>query len=365
MSINDNLSLVLHKTGDLRLENKELPIATEPGPNEVLCKTHSCGICGSDISLWKKGGIGQYVINQPQVLGHECSALVVKVGVNVKHLVAGDRVAIEPAVPCRRCNYCKTGIYNHCPMANIQLKGVPPMPGMLCRQFTHPADFCFKLPANITYEEGAMVEPLTVAVQAVRRVKLTIGQSVLICGAGTIGQMCLAVAKAYGAAKVIITDINEFRLNVAKQMGADQTILIDPTKSSTDDGIDDIIHQILGNERGQGVDVTLECTGSENSTQVAINSTRKAGKVGLIGLGPQQVTVPLVTVAIRELDIVGVFTYRNCFPMAIHLLETGKVNIKSLVTHKYRLEQSMDAFNKMIEPDNNAIKIQIQCNKDF
>jgi len=150
---------------------------------------------------------------------------------------------------------------------------------------------------------------------------------------------------------------------VAKQMGADETIHINLKTFDVDSYVAKIKAALGGD--GQGANITFECTGNEGSTKIAIYSTNNGGKVALVGLGPLEVKAPLVNASLREVDIIGVCRFRNCYPMAIYLLETGKVNLKPLVTHKYPLEQSLDAFKKMIEMDNNAIKVLIQCNKDF
>lgn len=180
------------------------------------------GICGSDVHYWVNGRIGDFVVTKPMVLGHEAAGVVQEVGKGVTHLKAGcisyafcknliliflfilgDRVAIEPGVPCRTCDYCKGGRYNLC--LEMAFCATPPFDGNLARFYTHAADFCYKLPDHMTMEEGALLEPLSVAVHACRRAGVTIGQKILICGAGPIGLVCLLTAKAMGASTVIIT----------------------------------------------------------------------------------------------------------------------------------------------------------------
>ncbi|RWS28433.1 sorbitol dehydrogenase-like protein [Leptotrombidium deliense] len=197
----DNLSAVLMKKDVLLLQ--QMPLPENPKNDEVLLATHTVGICGSDVHYWTHGRIGNFVVEKPMILGHETSATVVAVGENVKHLKPGDRVATEPGVPCRQCNFCKEGKYNLC--ENIFFFATPPDDGTLTRFFKHPADFCFKLPDHVSYEEGALLEPLSVGVHACKRAGVTVGSDVLVCGAGPIGLVTMLTAKAFGARKVCIT----------------------------------------------------------------------------------------------------------------------------------------------------------------
>ena len=212
----DNLTAILYKTGDIRLEQTDVP---KPDPHQVLLKMDSVGICGSDVHYWTHGAIGDFIVRAPMVLGHEAAGVVTEVGEAVSHLKAGDRVAIEPGVPCRMCSLCKTGVYNLCP--DMQFCATPPVHGNLCKYYVHAADFCYKLPDSLSLEEGALMEPLAVGVHACRRAGVCIGKRVLICGAGPIGLVNLLTAKAMGASEVVITDIAENRLEVAKSLGAD------------------------------------------------------------------------------------------------------------------------------------------------
>uniref|UniRef100_A0ABD2WZ25 Sorbitol dehydrogenase n=1 Tax=Trichogramma kaykai TaxID=54128 RepID=A0ABD2WZ25_9HYME len=174
----------------------------EPKNDEVLLKMACVGICGSDVHYLVNGRIGDFILNKPMIMGHEASGTVIKLGKEVKHLKIGDKVAIEPGIPCRVCNFCKKGKYNLC--AEMKFCATPPIDGNLQQYYTHPADLCFKLPKNVTLEEGALAEPLSVAVHACKRAKVRVGSKVMIIGAGTIGLMILVTAKAMGADKVVI-----------------------------------------------------------------------------------------------------------------------------------------------------------------
>jgi len=193
-------------------ENRDIP---KPKARNVLLKIHTVGICGSDVHYWAHGRCGPFVMKSPIVLGHECSGIVVEVGQGVKNLKPGDRVAIEPGVPCQTCIYCRSGRYNLCP--DVVFLATPPYDGSLATYIEHPATFCYKMPEHMSFEEGALLEPLSVGVQACRLSHVQAGSHVLITGAGPVGLVSLLVAKASGATKVIVVDLLENRLAVAKK----------------------------------------------------------------------------------------------------------------------------------------------------
>ncbi|KAK7486799.1 hypothetical protein BaRGS_00021946 [Batillaria attramentaria] len=336
-----NLTAILYEKGDLRLEDKPVP---EPGPGQVQLCMQQVGICGSDVHYWTHGEIGDFVVRAPMVLGHEASAVVSKLGPGVTSLKVGDRVAIEPGVPCRRCNYCKTGRYNLC--LDMKFCATPPYDGNLARYYIHDADFCFKLPDHVSFEEGALLEPLSVGVHACNRGNVSLGSKVLICGAGPIGIVNLLTAKARGAAKS--------RLDFAKTMGADGVIKVtsrDPKETAAQ------VEEVLGEK----ADITIECSGAPPSIRTAIYSTRSGGRVVLVGLGPDTVELPVVNAAVREVDIVGIFRYVNCYPTALAMIASGKVNVKPMVTHRYSLEQALQAFEAAKRGE--GVKIMISCGR--
>ncbi|XP_061038176.1 sorbitol dehydrogenase isoform X1 [Eubalaena glacialis] len=398
----ENLSLVVHGPGDLRLENYPIP---EPGPNEVLLKMHSVGICGSDVHYWQHGRIGDFVVKKPMVLGHEASGTVIKVGSLVKHLKPGDRVAIEPGAPREADEFCKIGRYNLSP--TIFFCATPPDDGNLCRFYKHNANFCYKLPDNVTFEEGALIEPLSVGIHACRRAGVTLGHRVFVCGAGPIGLVSLLVAKAMGASQVVVTglksppgddqvraeeetllkllgeggccreedlalymwtsdaytahlvlrrvsalDLSASRLSKAKEVGADFLLQI------SNESPQEIANKVEG-LLGCKPEVTIECTGVETSIQAGIYATQSGGTLVLVGLGSEMTSVPLVHAATREVDIKGVFRYCNTWPMAISMLASKSVNVKPLVTHRFPLEKALEAFET--SKKGLGLKVMIKC----
>jgi len=347
----DNLTAILHKTGDIRLEQRDVP---EPDPEQVLLKMDSVGICGSDVHYWTHGAIGDFIVRAPMVLGHEAAGIVEKCGSNVTSLQVGDKVAIEPGVPCRLCTFCKTGVYNLCP--DMQFCATPPVHGNLARYYVHAADFCYKLPPNVSLEEGALMEPLAVGVHACRRAGVSLGKRVLICGAGPIGLVNLLTAQAMGASEVVITDIMENRLEVARNMGATHTYKAGGGKTAEEMSAE--VESMLG---GNKPDITIECSGVEDSIRFGIFSTKSGGCLVLVGLGKPEVRMPIVNAAVREVDIRGIFRYANCYPTAIAMVASGKVDVKPLITHRFQLEETLQAFETAKTGAGGAIKVMIKC----
>ncbi|XP_071964107.1 sorbitol dehydrogenase-like [Antedon mediterranea] len=348
-----NLSAILKKQGELVLEDTPIP---KPGKNEVQIRMQRVGICGSDVHYWTHGRIGHFIVEAPMILGHESSGIVSEVGEGVQHLKTGDRVAIEPGVPCRMCEFCKKGRYNLC--HDMVFCATPPVDGSLRRFYTHASDFCYKLPDHVSMEEGALLEPLSVAVHACRRAGVTLGNNVLICGAGPIGLMSMIVAKAMGAAVIAITDIDEGRLNKAKELGVNYTVKVDSRDGKV---MAAKIEEIMGCQP----DVTIECSGAEPSVQTSVYATKSGGMVVLVGMGPNEMlSAPLINAGVREVDIRGIFRYANCYPIALSMIASGQVNVKPLITHHFDLEKTMDAFETAKTGAGGAIKVMIHCGDD-
>ncbi|CAG9856374.1 unnamed protein product [Phyllotreta striolata] len=352
--IKDNLSAVLYGINDMRLEQRPIPV---PKDNQVLLQMEVVGICGSDVHYLTTGCCGPFVVKEPMVIGHEASGTVVEVGKNVKNLKPGDRVAIEPGVPCRYCTYCKTGKYHLC--KDLFFCATPPDDGNLSRYYVHDADFCWKLPSNMSLEEGAIMEPLSVGVHACKRAGIKVGDVCLIAGAGPIGLVTLLSAKAMGASKIVITDIMDVKLNMAKQLGADHALKID--RNMTEEQIVKKVHELLGEEPN----VTFDCTGIESSVRICVAAAGLAGVVVLVGMGKVEMTLPLGSALIREVDVRGTFRYVNDYPTSIELVSTGRINVKPLITHHFTLEESVKAFEVAKTQEGNPIKILIHANPNW
>ncbi|XP_019620327.1 PREDICTED: sorbitol dehydrogenase-like [Branchiostoma belcheri] len=282
---------------------------------------HSVGICGTDVHVLTEGSLGQSVLTGPTVSGHEASGTVRQVGEGVTHLAVGDRVAIEPCISCRYCTNCKAGRYYLCP--RLKACSIPPVHGLMCRYKVHPADLCYKLPDNVSLEEGALLEPLSVAVHACNR------------------------GRDY-------VDINAKRLEVAQQMGAHVTVHV--TSRDSQAMADQVVRALGGH-----ADVTIECSGAEAAVQTGIYATKSGGVMVQVGLGADMITIPLVDAALREVDIRGTFAYPNCYPTALSMVASGQVNVKPLVTHRYSLEQALEAFEVVKRGE--GIKVMVKCDK--
>ncbi|KAH9647305.1 Sorbitol dehydrogenase [Citrus sinensis] len=273
-----------------------------------------------------------FVVKEPMVIGHECAGVIEKVGSEVKTLVPGDRVALEPGISCWRCDHCKGGRYNLCP--EMKFFATPPVHGSLANQVVHPADLCFKLPDNVSLEEGAMCEPLSVGLHACRRANIGPETNVLIMGAGPIGLVTMLGARAFGAPRIVIVDVDDYRLSVAKELGADNIV-----KVSTN--LQDIAEEVekIQKAMGTGIDVSFDCAGFNKTMSTALSATRAGGKVCLVGMGHLEMTVPLTPAAAREVDVVGVFRYKNTWPLCLEFLRSGKIDVKPLITHRFGFSQ--------------------------
>ena len=318
---------------------------------EVLLKVLRVGICGSDVHIWQHGEIRGNYAKQPLVIGHEACGQVVEVGSNVTHLTAGDVVSIEPQIPCQDCPQCRSGRYNLCP--HVYFYGFPPNYGALSQFIKHHAGYCYKLPPGMTPEEGALLEPLSVAVFACQRAPVSLGQSVLVCGSGPIGLLVLMVAKAFGASHVCVTDLNEQRLKVAKTMGADSVVLC-----QTQDDPQEIANRAIA-AIGKAPDVTIDCVGVQSTVVTGIHATKVGGVLVNVGLGSLKVEIPLQTANTKEIDFKGIFRYRHTWPLAIQLVSEKRVDVEKLITHRFNLKDALEAFK--VAKSGVGIKVMIDC----
>ncbi|KAI1749679.1 GroES-like protein [Xylaria castorea] len=315
---------------------------------EVTIAIKSTGICGSDVHFWHAGCIGPMIVEGDHILGHESAGQIIAVHPSVTHLKVGDRVAVEPNVICNECEPCLTGRYNGC--EKVEFLSTPPVPGLLRRYVNHPAVWCHKI-GNMSYEDGAMLEPLSVALAGMQRSGIKLGDPVLVCGAGPIGLITLLCCKAAGACPVVITDIDEGRLKFAKEV-CPSVITYKVERMSAEDSAKAIVASFGGIEPA----VTMECTGVESSISSAIWATKFGGKVFVIGVGKNEMNFPFMRCSTREIDLVFQYRYCNTWPRAIRLLENGVIDLSKLVTHRYKLEDALEAFKTAADPKTGAIK---------
>ncbi len=309
---------VLHGTGNIVMEQRPVPV---PAPGEVLVEVAAVGVCGSDVHYYRHGRIGTYVVDKPLVLGHEASGVVVAAGPGVDGSLVGRRVALEPGVPCRRCRVCRSGRYNLCP--EIRFLGTPPVDGAFSRYLAHDADFVHPLPDALSFDAGALLEPLSVGVWASWKARIRPGDCVLVTGAGPIGLLAAQVARAGGASCVAVSDVEPYRLKLARRFGATETL--DPVNFPAAAGTD-------------GFDVLLECSGDPSAAASGIGAVRVAGRVVLVGMAPAaESLLPTQAIQNREIELTGTFRYAGTYPTAIRLAESGSVDLEGLVSGHYGL----------------------------
>jgi L-iditol 2-dehydrogenase len=315
---------VLRGAGDLAIEERPDPT---PAPHEVLVRVVSVGVCGSDVHYFEHGRIGSHVVDSPLVLGHEASGEVVGVGSSVTRLSVGQRVSIEPGVPDFSCGQCLAGRYNLC--EDMRFFATPPIDGAFAELVTVHEQFAHPVPDALSDDAAALLEPLSVGLWACRRGAVGAGSRVLVTGAGPVGLVAAQSALALGAASVIVTDVNEHRLTMAEELGATGAVDVSSTPVS---------------ESGLEVDVLLECSGHPAATADALRVVAPAGHVVLVGMGADEMSLPVSRIQERELTLTGTFRYAHTWPTAIALAASGRVQLDRLVTGHYGLEQVRDAL---------------------
>ncbi|PHH82318.1 hypothetical protein CDD82_6354 [Ophiocordyceps australis] len=323
-------------------------------PGEVTVAVRSTGICGSDVHFWRHGSIGPMVVQGQHILGHESAGEIVAKHPSVSHLEIGDRVAIEPNVICNECEPCRTGRYNGC--ESVEFLSTPPVPGLLRRRVNHPGVWCHKI-GDMSYENGSMLEPLSVALAGMQRAQMQLGDAVLVCGAGPIGLITMLCCAAAGACPLVITDISASRLAFAKQLCPRvDTHHIDAPNSPAED----VGKAIVASFGGVEPKLAMECTGVASSIAAAIWATKFGGKVFIIGVGKNEISIPFMRASVREIDIQLQYRYSNTWPRAIRLVKSGIIDLSRLVTHRFALEDAVAAFETSADPASGAIKVQIQ-----
>jgi len=300
-------------------------------PDQVLVRVSAVGVCGSDVHYYEHGRIGPYVVESPLVLGHELSGRIEEVGADVDPDRIGRRVAIEPQRPCRVCHECKSGRYNLCPA--MEFFATPPIDGAFSEFVAIQSDFAFDIPDSVSDEAAALVEPLSVGIWACKRAEVGPGSRVLVAGAGPIGIIVAQTARAFGASEVIVTDIDAGRREFALGHGASR--VLDPATDSLE---------------GLDVDAFIDATGAAPAVRSGIKAVRPAGRVILVGLGNDDVELPVSFIQNREIWVSGVFRYANTWPLAIDLVASGRVDLDSLVTARFSLADAERALTIGREP---------------
>ncbi len=341
---------VLRAPGRLVIEERPEPT---PGPGEVLARIAEVGVCGSDVHYWHEGGLGARRVTGPLILGHETAGEVVALGPGADRLRVGDRVVLEPGVPCGQCVFCRRGEYNLC--QDIRFMATPPVDGCLCEFVAWPQDWCYPMPDGMSYAAGALIEPAAVAVFALHLAALRPAASVAILGSSTIGLLTLQCARLAGAGKVIVTDVIPERLERARRFGADAVV---------DARGEDVPARIAALTDGLGADVVFEAAGAEATMQQCVNCARPGGDIVVIGICPQDVLpINLGDARRRAVRLQFVRRYRHVFPDAIDLAASGRLQLEPLVTHRFPLERVTEAFETALAGGGDVLKVVVEVSR--
>lgn len=336
-------SFLLYGQQDLRRVDLPVPL---PEENEVLIDVAFTGVCGSDQHYFRHGYCGRFIPKRPFALGHEFSGVIHSVGEKVTGFTPGDPVAIDPSMPCRKCRVCREGRYNLC--EDMRYFGSascdPHLNGSLAGLVVVPAENVYRLPKGISLKQASLLEPLCVAMHAVRQAGNIAGKSVLITGGGPIGQLTMRVLKAFGAAHIALSDIDPFARRFSLDHGADQVI---------DSNIPNAWSNMMP------VDIVMEASGVSTALAEGIKITRRGGTVVVVGTLPDEVLLPANLIMNRELAIHGSFRFANVFEDALNLVSKGIIRLDGLITHIFPFEQTPAAMEKALKKSK-VMKVVIQ-----
>jgi D-xylulose reductase len=340
-------ALVLEKVHDLKI--RDITIPEKLGPHDVRIKLHTVGVCGSDVHYYEWGAIGSFVVREPMVLGHEAAGTIVEVGEQVKHLAVGDRVCMEPGIPDPHSKATRLGIYNLDPA--VRFWATPPVHGVLRPTVVHPAAFTFKLPDSVSFAEGAMVEPLAVGMHAANKAQIRPGDVAVVMGAGPIGMLQILAALAGGCSQVIVTDVQQPKLDLAATLGPVMPVHV--AKES-------LVEAVMTLTDGWGADIVFECSGNEKAAASVFEPLCPGGKVIFVGIPGNPIPYNISAAQIKEARVEHVFRYAHVYPRAIALLGSGQLNVKPLITDKFTFAESIQAFEYSAHMPPTSVKVQIE-----
>jgi D-xylulose reductase len=343
-------ALVLEKQHELQMRDIDLPM--EVGPGMVRIAIHTVGVCGSDVHYYTHGRIGPFVVDAPMVLGHEAAGTVVEIGEEVTHLEVGDRVCMEPGVPDPNSRASRLGMYNVDP--GVTFWATPPVHGVLTPEVVHPANYTFKLPDNVSFAEGAMVEPFAVGMQAATKANITPGDTAVVLGAGPIGTMVAIAALAGGCARVIVADLAQPKLDIAARYQGVVPVNIREQP---------VVEEVKRLTDGWGADIVFECSGSPRAWETIMDLPRPGGAIVVVGLPVEPVRLDIAVASTKEIRIENVFRYAHQYERAIALMASGRVDLKPLISETFDFEDSIAAFDRAVEGRPDDVKLQIRVAK--
>lgn len=338
-----NTEAILVVPGTMRIQDAPMPV---PKDDEVLVKVEYVGICGSDIHGFESGPfIPPKDPNQKIGLGHECAGTVVGLGSKVTKFKIGDKVNIEPGIPCGKCKFCLEGHYNICPSVDF-MATQPNYKGALTNYLTHPESLTYKLPDNMDTMEGALVEPAAVGMHAAMEADVKPGKKIVILGAGCIGLMTLQACKCMGATEIVVVDVIEKRLNMAKQLGAME--VINGMKENTVERAKELLGE-------WGADIVFETAGSKITASQTTQLVMRGGKIMIVGTISGETPINFLSIN-REVKIQTVFRYANNYPMTIEAISSGRFDVKSMTTDIFDYQDVQRAFEESISRKAEIIK---------
>jgi L-iditol 2-dehydrogenase len=330
----------------MRLVERPRPV---PGAQEVLIRIESTGVCGSDVHYYEDGRIGNQVITPPLILGHEYAGVVEEAGSEADAGLLGKRVAVEPGIPCGRCEWCRTGHYNVC--REMFFPGGPGCDGAFAEYIAVHHAYCFPVPAGMSAAVAAMIEPLAVALHTVELAEVRPGDSVAIFGLGPIGLLTAQVSKLAGAGRVYGADLHAYRVAAGAAHGVD---------AGHDASREDARAAIWEATAGRGVDVAIDCTNRSAGMAQAVRVARPAGRCVLTGIsGHEEDPLPVSDARRKELTLRWCRRFRFNYPAAIALLADGRVDVASLITHSFPLERCPEALALVSETGDGVLKVSI------
>ena len=332
-----------------RIQIRDFQIEETMGPDDVKIQIKNVGICGSDIHYYSHGAIGSFVVKEPMVLGHEASGIILETGANVNHLKPGDKVCMEPGIPNPASSPYKMGMYNLDP--DVVFWATPPVHGCLRETVIHPGAFTFKLPENVSLEEGAMVEPLAIGLHSATKAGIKPGDVAVVTGCGTIGILTAVSALAGGCSKVIITDVMQEKLDLAERI--ENLIPVNIAKK-------DLLEVVNNMTRGQGADILFEASGNGRVIVDMPRYVRPGGKIVQIGMPVGNTEVDIVGLQAKEITLYTIFRYAHIYPKAIDLIGSGKIDVTPFISKKYRFEEGVEAFEFASQNNPEIVKVQIE-----
>uniref|UniRef100_A0A2A4Z513 L-idonate 5-dehydrogenase n=1 Tax=OCS116 cluster bacterium TaxID=2030921 RepID=A0A2A4Z513_9PROT len=323
----------LHAAHDLRIETIDI---AQPAAGEVLITIGAGGICGSDLHYYHHGGFGTIRVREPIILGHEVAGTVKALGAGVSNLKIGDKVALNPSLACGNCQYCDQGLHHHC--LDMLFFGsamrMPHVQGAFREAMVVKAQQCIPLADHVSLAEGACAEPLAVCTHARNQAGNLNAKKILITGAGPIGALCVALAADAGATEIVVTDLEDATLKIAQQMGATKIINV----AKTPDAITE-----YAKNKGH-FDVVFECSGAPVALTSAIDCVRPQGIIVQVGIGGE-VKIPLNVLVAKEIALKGTFRFDAEYDEAVKLINNGDINVKPIITGRYKLEDAVAAFD--------------------